>query len=127
MTRFLILIMALNALFTPVSIASACAPNMGVPMSSSTMLDLISEPDSMNQSGVSSVQIHCDNCSNMGMDDMSNMNCDAGCGISCLTSPVAMISSPALMPANVDFIKPVFGTIHFYTRTISPELRPPLV
>ncbi len=138
MTRILILILALNAFITPVSIASACSlgmSNAGEPMSSMPVQMAI--PASMSQSNtidsdsgsdVSSAQIHCDNCVSKNTGDMSNMNCDLDCSVSCaVTSVVAMTSaSLAVLPA-VHAVKPVAGNFNIYTRSISPELHPPLV
>lgn len=128
MIRFLILLMVLNTLFTPVSLASVCAPDRG---QNSSMLDHQWEDkinDVVNHDNIDiQAQTHCDNCTNMSMDDKANMNCDAGCGVSCLTSPVAMTSNPILIPSSHGFIKPVSSKINFYTRSLSPELQPPLV
>ncbi len=131
MIRILIFLMALNTIFTPVSLASVCAPDRG---QNSSLLEhqpvdkLNDVVDVANDNIIHmQAQIHCENCTTMSMDDMASMNCDAGCGVSCLTSPLAMTSNPILIPSSYGFSKPVSATFNFYTRSLSPELQPPLV
>jgi len=134
MIRILVLLMALNALFTPVSFAAACASNMGQSSVLSSNLTSSTHSVTVEQNSIqqhAQMQNHCDNCTTMnhaGMSDMLMMDCDTDCSVSCaVASPVA-ITATSLSFANVfNFTKPVSGTLSFYTRTISPELQPPLV
>jgi hypothetical protein len=134
MIRILIFLMAFNTILTPVSLASVCAPDRG--QNALLLEQLEHQPvdklndvvDVGNDNNIHmQAQIHCDNCTTMGMDDMANMNCDAGCGVSCLASPLAMTSNPILIPSGYGFSKPVSAGFNFYTRSLSPELQPPLV
>jgi len=125
MIRLLILLMALNALFTPVNIASACAPDNARSSQSeqSSYVDMSVD----HQMSADQAVMHCENCNAMSPEDMANMTCDSACGVSCLVSPVAMTSATFVISVAYRFPQPVSGFINYYTRSISPELRPPLV
>lgn len=135
MIRILILLMALNTIFAPVSFASVCASDMSKSHNeefrSATLQSSInvSSPTQhfLNDNAMDMSQAHCDHCDNMS-GSMQATDCGAECSISCLSISVALpgaiISAVFSQP---DFSKPVSGYINFYTRSISPELQPPLV
>ncbi len=78
-----------------------------------------------------SLQTHCNDPSmpcNMNMSSMDAMDCDSGCCVNCVGVSFAALTSLAYSSfAHLLPIKPASGNTNFYTRIISPELRPPLV
>jgi len=134
MIRILILLMALNTIFAPVSFASVCASDMSKSHNEefrsasqqSTLSVSSSTQHFLNDNAMVMSQVHCDHCNNMS-DSMQAMDCDTECSISCLSISVALPSALSAVFSQPDFSKPVSGYVNFYTRSISPELQPPLV
>lgn len=129
MIRILILLMALNSIFTPLSIASVCA-------SDSTLLSVNQTPAQQVQAETLQVdgvmqhmsQIHCDHCKMNDMNgSMQSMDCGSDCSLSCLSITLALTPSSSLTLLHTGFPRPDSGAFAFYTRSISPELQPPLV
>lgn len=126
MIRILILLMALNTIFTPVNFASACASDM-------SKSHLVERQDgnqtssaSLNEDASVISHAHCDHCDDDG-NNMKAMDCDTECSITCLAVSVALTVSTTTELVQSKFSKPVSGYINFYTRSLSPELHPPLV
>lgn len=127
MIRILILLITLNAIFPVAGSASVCASNMS---EASAAID--GEHDSLHsqhESASTSSQSHC-NHPDMSCNDhdmASAMHCDSGCCVSCLGVSATLPTSLPDLLSPITSIKPVSGYINFYTRSISPELQPPLV
>lgn len=121
MIRLLILLMTLNALFSGVGFACVGASDLSKAQSSTVQV-LTSETQSS-----SITQQHCTNSTAMDAMQMQVMDCDSTCCISCLGMSAVPISLLVDLPSVVLSLQVHSGTIHFYTRSISPELQPPLV
>jgi S-formylglutathione hydrolase FrmB len=76
---------------------------------------------------IASSQMHCNNPNMMNMDSMQAMDCDSGCCANCVSVSVALTTPVSVLFLPTLSIQPVSGTMSFYTRSISPELQPPLV
>jgi hypothetical protein len=127
MTRILILLFALNAIFPSMGIASVCASNT-MPEISVTDSAIPSPAHIFkhDQGDSHPSAMHCADadmsCNNQDMQD-----CDSGCCVSCLVISAALTSSSAENLTLLHSVKPVSNYSVFHTRSISPELRPPLV
>lgn len=126
MIRILIILMALNTIFAPVSFASACASDMSKLHSEEFRSTTLQSTTEVFSNASVASQAHCDHCDNMS-DSMQAMDCDTECSVSCLSISVALTNSLSAILSQADFSKPLSGYINFYTRSISPELHPPLV
>jgi len=135
MIRILILLMALNSIFTPLSMASVCASDLSD--SSLLTVNQTNQPpaqqvqtETLQVDGVMQhmSQTHCDHCNVDDMNgSMQSIDCASDCSLSCLSITLALTPSPSLALSQTGFPKPVSGAFAFYTRSISPELQPPLV
>lgn len=126
MTRLLILIFALNTLLAPMGVA-AMIPFGG--------------DDAMSQESKHSVKINTmthasirvSHCAKMlsqdvcNMDGMSSDPCKEKCATSCTVSPAHMANFSFNFPLSPRNSNPEIAFIPFHSRSISPELRPPLV
>jgi len=136
MIRILILLITLNAIFPVAGIASVCASDRSSTVSmkmhsvaNASVTQTQESPQGNLQETIAlSDQSHC-NDPQMSCNDqtMNSMNCDSGCCVSCLGVSAAMTTASTVLLSPTVSIKPVSGYINFYTRSISPELQPPLV
>lgn len=138
MIRILILLITLNAIFPVAGFASMCASNM----SNASMSEMKNTSDNLNhqvthdtlqsqhETAITSSQMHCDDpsmaCYESDMD-MTAMDCDSGCCVSCVGASAALTTPTIQLLSPTVSTKPVSGYINYYTRSISPELQPPLV
>jgi hypothetical protein len=119
MTRLLILIFALNTLLSPVGAAAMMsfdADNIMSETSEHTMSVTMSE--------------HCPSMSShdaCNMDSMSSDLCKAKCAASCTVSPAHIANFSFNFPFVISNSNLEIAFLHFNSRSISPELRPPLV
>lgn len=120
MTRLLILIFALNTLLSPVGAMAMVSFNAD---------NMISQTSEHTMSADNSK--HCppsmashDACN---MDGLSSDLCKAKCAAACTVSPAHIATFSFTLPFNINNSSPEIAFVHFYTRSISPELRPPLV
>ncbi len=119
MTRLLILIFALNTLFSPVG---------AMAMVSFDVDNTISQTSKHTMSANNS-----EHCLSMSSHDTCNMDgsssdlCKAKCVAACTLSPANIANFSFTFPFSISSSNPEIVFVHFYTRSISPELRPPLV
>lgn len=128
MIRILILLIALNTAFPLAGFASVCASNMSMVSSDINVSSLSDHQDSQQENMVTTSQMHCHDPSMSCNDqDMDAMNCDSGCCVSCYSTSMTMLTAFPILQLSSVSNKPASGYINFYTRSISPELQPPLV
>jgi hypothetical protein len=109
MTRLLILIFALNVLL----------PSVGF-----SAMPLSNADHTMSQTASHSMTIACsDVCDTEGLQTTL---CEIECSATCAQIPL-LASTPILLVASFYSGKNISVFTPFYTRSISPELRPPLV
>ena len=121
MTRLLILIFALNTLLSPVGAMAMVSFNV----------DNTIGQTSEHTMSISNNREHClsmsshDTCN---MDGLSNDLCKAKCVAACTLSSAYIANLSFTFPFNISSSSnPEIAFVHFYSRTISPELRPPLL
>ena len=118
MIRILILLLAFNTIFAPVNIASACMPDKSSLITAPTTADTL-----LSQT---MPEILCDHCDDMA--SMSMADCDSQCNMACTpAASFALLPSLVLQQAQITQIPHIDFTINFFTRSLSPELQPPLV
>jgi hypothetical protein len=119
MTRLLILIFALNTLLSPVG---------AMAMVSFEADNTISQTNEHTISANNS-----EHCPSMSSHDTCNMDglpsdlCKAKCAAACTVSPAHVATFSFTFPFNISSSHLEIAFMHFYSRSISPELRPPLV
>jgi hypothetical protein len=128
MTRLLLLLFTLNTLLFPIGAAAM------MPFGADTIMHLESVSSNVimkattNEDGKAS---HCSNSSSRhlcDMDDMSSELCKAKCATSCSTSPLYIADFAFYFPLNMGRCNPKIDVTPIYnSRSISPELQPPLV
>jgi hypothetical protein len=118
MTRLLLLLFVFNTLLSPVS---------------ATAMVSFGANNAMNETheSVTSTVINT-HCATMSSHDACEDNtsgdlCKANCATSCTTSPAHIASFSFGFPFMINSRLPEIADIHFYNRSVSPELRPPLV
>ncbi len=144
MIRLLIVLITLNAIFPIAGIASVCASNTSKvsTISSSSMTASTTSTDKADhdamQAGTapentasSTMKMHCNDpdmaCYDSDKDGfMQSMDCDSSCCNNCLGVTAAITMTPSQTLPYTPSIKPVSTYLTFYTRSISPELQPPL-
>ena len=116
MIRLLILIFALNTLLPSVGFSAMLSSNADRIMTQSVSHNMVMSPsDTITK------------CSMMeGCDDMSNALCQVHCSTGCVQIPVLATVS-LLTPFTLSSREPTTVFAHFYSRSISPKLRPPIV
>jgi hypothetical protein len=127
MTRLLIFSFILNALLPSMGL-TAMVSDMGHTMSqtgqhsvvvmvvSPDSISMLKSPDRMNLMD----SAHCDE------ENTQNTFCEVKCATTCAQIPV-LSSKSILLPIPLYSSDSVTAFAYFYTRSISPELRPPLV
>ena len=120
MTRLLILIFALNTLLSPVGAMAMVSFNADNTISQTSEHTMSANDDSEH---CLSMLSH-DTCT---MDGLSSDLCKAKCAAACTVSPAYIANFSFTFPFNISNNNPEIAFVYFYTRSISPELRPPLV
>ncbi len=123
MIRLLLLIFALNTLLSPV----------GATMMSVSADHIISQTSEHSISNISSEHATTSHCLNMSSHDICSMDglssdlCKAKCAVSCAVSAIHIANFSFPIPFMIGSSHPENSFLYFYSRSISPELRPPLV
>ena len=118
MTRLLILIFALNTLLSPVGAMAMVSFNAD---------------NTISQTSEHRMSIdHSEHCLTMPSHDICNMDrpssdiCKAKCAAACTVSPAHITNFSFTFPFTRNSSRSEIAFIHFYSRSIAPELRPPL-
>ena len=125
MIRLFLLVFALNTLLSPVGAAMMSA--------SATHIMSQTSEHSISVSNVHSEYATNSHCLNMSshdicsMDDFSSDLCKAKCAVSCTVSAIHIVNFSFSIPFMMADSHPENSFFYFYSRSISPELRPPLV
>ena len=123
MIRLLILLITLNALSPSTGLACLCASEMKAEWVSNMQYT-----NNTRENSIATVSpTHCNNPSMMNAMQEQTMNCDAECCADCLSiSPVLFTSFSTLSLAAIS-TQPILAYINFHSRSLTPELQPPLV
>ncbi len=122
MTRLLILILALNALLPSMGFSAmlSSGADQTMTMSQTVPHNMIMPSSSIMTDCADSME------SKECADKMQNMLCEIKCAIACVQVPI-LFSLPSLSLLSPYSSEPIIAFAYFYTRSISPELHPPLV
>lgn len=126
MTRFLLLLFTLNTLLFPVGAAAM------MPFGAS---DVMAQENNIVVMNVSTNEdLNASHCANMpshhlcNIEGMSSELCKAKCATACSVFPLYITDFSFIFPINISHANLKIDVTSFYNnRSISPELRPPLV
>jgi hypothetical protein len=122
MTRLLILIFALNTLLAPMGVAAMMPFGADNAMSQESKHSVV-----INTATTASHCAKMPSHSTCNIDNMSNDLCKEKCATSCTVSPAHIASFSFNFPFRLHNSIPEIAFTPFHSRSISPELRPPLV
>ncbi len=125
MIRLFLLFFALNTLLPPV----------GAAMMSVSATHIMSQTGehSISVSNIGREDVANSHCLHMSSHDICSMDgsssdlCKAKCAVSCAVSAIHIANFSFSIPFIIADSHPENSFLHFYSRSISPELRPPLV
>lgn len=139
MTRLLILLFTLNTIFPATGYAAVCTCHSPALLATSTPAHITQqnkhsqvEPETASHASMPcchhpSKACH-DSTTDSASDSMHKKHCTSGCCANCLGTSVTIVASTltSILP-YIASVAPVSGYSTFNSRTISPELHPPLV
>ena len=126
MIRLLILLFALNTALAPMGAAAMIPVGMDTAMSQESKHSVAISTTTDDATSSS----HCSNMSShhaCNMDNMSSDLCKEKCAASCTVSPAYIASFSFNFPFSSQNNNTKIAFILFHSRSISPELPPPLV
>ena len=126
MIRLLILLFALNTVLAPMGVAAMIPVGMDTVMNQESKHSVVISTATDDATSPS----HCSNISShhaCNIDSMSSDLCKEKCATSCTISPAHIASFSFSFPLGSQNNNAKIAFIFFHSRSISPELPPPLV